>query len=155
MKTLILYSSDYRNNTERIAQLFAEKTDCDLVKIKDAKNVNMDGYDLIGFGSGVYRESLSPKLSRLVDHLDVQGKKVFVYSTSGAGLKYYNNPLVKQLESKGAINKGSFACKGSFAAKEFTENRIFDLIGKLSQGHPNKKDFKKAERFITKITASI
>jgi len=53
------------------------------------------------------------------------------------------------------VNKGSFACKGSFEAREFTNNKIFDIMGKLSQGHPNDKDFKQAERFIGKVLDSL
>lgn len=68
---------------------------------------------------------------------------------------YYNNKLIKLLESKGAANRGSFACKGSFTAREFTNNKIFDILGRLSQGHPNDKDFKKAERFIGRVMDSL
>jgi flavodoxin len=148
MKSLIIYSSDYMKNTEKIARIFSEKIHSELISIGNASNINIKSYDLIGFGSGVYMESLSPKLFKLIDKLDLRGKDVFVFSTSGAGMKFYNSKLIKHLESKGGINRGSFACKGSFAASEFTQNKIFDIIGRLSQNHPNDKDFKKAERFI-------
>lgn len=151
MKTLIIYCSVYRKNTEKIARLLAEKCGCELVDIKNVNNVNINDYDLIGFGSGVYRENLSPELFRLVEKLDLKDKNVFVFSTSGIGMKFYNNKLIRLLESKGAINKGSFACKGSFNASEFTNKKIFNISGKLSQGHPNNKDFKNAEKFIKNI----
>lgn len=151
MSCLILYCSEYKNNTEQIARIFAEKTNSELRNIRDAGDINLNNYDLIGFGSGVYRESLSPKLFRLIDQLDLSGKNVFVFSTNGAGMAYYNNKAIKHLEAKGARNMGSFACKGSFVAKDFTDNKVFDFIGKLSQGHPNQNDFKKAERFIKKL----
>jgi len=61
----------------------------------------------------------------LVDKLNLAGKNVFVFSTSGIGMKFYNNRLIKLLESKGAINKGSFACKGSFMARNFLDFCIF------------------------------
>lgn len=155
MKALIIYCSDYNNNTEKIARIFAEKTDCELINIRDVSDINIENYNLIGFGSGVYRENLSPKVLRLVDKLSLKGKDVFVFSTSGVGMKFYNNSLIKLLESKGAINKGSFACKGSFIAKEFTNKKVFDIMGRLSQGHPNDKDLEKAERFIVRIVGSI
>ena len=151
MKSLIIYCSDYKNNTERIAQMFSEKINSDLINVRNFRDVDLEKYNLIGFGSGVYMEKLSPKLYKLVDKMDLKGKNVFVFSTSGVGMKFYNNSLIKLLKSKGAINKGSFACKGSFIAKEFSKNKIFDIMGRLSQGHPNIKDFKKAERFIRKI----
>lgn len=155
MKSLIIYCSDYKNNTERIAQMFAEKINSDLINVRNFRDVDLEKYNLIGFGSGVYIEKLSPKLYKLVDKMDLKGKNVFVFSTSGVGMKFYNNSLIKLLKSKGAINKGSFACKGSFIAKEFSKNKIFDIMGRLSQGHPNIKDFKKAERFIRKIADSL
>lgn len=155
MKVLIIYYSNYNNNTSKIAQIFAEKTDCELINIGDINDINIENYNLIGFGSGVYRESLSPKLFKLVDKLNLKDKNVFAFSTSGVGMKFYNNRLIKLLKSKGAINKGSFACKGSFVAKEFTNKKVFDIMGKLSQGHPNDKDIKKAEEFIVKVVDSL
>ncbi|ASW43973.1 MAG: flavodoxin [Clostridiales bacterium] len=151
MKALILYYSNYKHNTEKLAKVFARKINCDLINIESTKDINLENYDLIGFGSGVYKESMAPKLFKLVDRLNLKGKNVFVFSTSGVGMKFYNNKLLKLLKEKGAIIKGSFACKGSFIAKEFSDNKIFDFLGKLSQGHPNEKDFKKAEEFITKL----
>jgi flavodoxin len=155
VKSLIIYSSDYKNNTEKIARIFAEKTGSELINIRAVTDVDIENYNLIGFGSGVYRESLSPMLYKLVDKLKLRGKNVFVFSTSGVGMKFYNNKLIKLLVSKGAINKGSFACKGSFVAREFTNNKIFDIMGRLSQGHPGDSDLKQAERFIERVIDSL
>lgn len=155
MKSLIVYCSEYKNNTEKIARVFAGKTGCELVSIRDASDIIIENYNLIGFGSGVYRESLSPKVFRLVDKMNLKGKNVFVFSTSGVGMKFYNNRLIKLLESKGAINRGSFACKGSFIAREFTNKKLFDFMGRLAQGHPNDRDFKEAEKFIVSVLDSL
>ncbi|NLK28358.1 MAG: flavodoxin [Clostridiales bacterium] len=155
MKSLIIYSSEYKNNSGKISQIFAKKLSGDLINLRDESDIDIDHYDLIGFGSGVYKESLSPKLYRMVEKLNLKGKNVFVFSTSGIGMKFYNNRLIKLLESKGAIMKGSFACKGSFISKEFSDNKIFALMDRLSQGHPNDKDFQKAEQFIDQIMVSL
>lgn len=151
MKSLIIYCSVYRKNTEKVAKLFAEKIGCELVDIKNIGNVRISDFDLIGFGSGVYKESLSPKLFKLVEELEVKGKDVFVFSTSGVGMKFYNNKLIKLLASKGANIKGSFACKGSFDAREFSNKKIFQMMSKFSEGHPNGKDLSNAEKFIQRI----
>lgn len=155
MKTLIIYCSEYKKNTEKIVEIFKEKTSCDLMNVKNFREVNLDNYDLIGFGSGVYVESLSPKLFKIIEKLDLKDKNVFVFSTSGVGMKYYNKKLIKVLISTGAINKGSFACKGSFEAKEFSNNKIFHIIGKLTKGHPNHKDFKNAENFFVNMIKQL
>lgn len=151
MRSLIIYCSNYKSNTKKIAQVFAEKIHSELINIKEASDIDVENYDVIGFGSGVYKENLSPEMFELVDNLNLTGKSVFVFSTSGIGMKFYNNKLMKLLVSKGAINKGSFACKGSLVAREFSNNKIFDIVGRLSQGHPNDKDLRKAEKFIEKV----
>lgn len=152
MKTLIVYCSTYKSNTEKIAKVFAEKIDADLINLKNSKDINIEGYDLIGFGSGVYRESMSPQLFNCVDKLKLEGKNVFAFSTSGVGLTFYNNKLIKLLKSKGAVCRGSFACKGSFVSKDFSNNKMFEFMSKFAEGHPNDKDFSKAREFITKTS---
>lgn len=157
MKSIIFYSSDYKKNTKRIAEIMAEELSADLVNIKEMKDftIEIDHFDLIGFGSGVYRESLSQKIYRFAEKLNLTDKNVFVFSTSGVGLKFYNDKLIKNLESKGAKNRGSFASKGYFVATEFTENKIFNLVSGASKGHPNERDFAKARKFIARISDSL
>jgi len=151
MKCLIVYYSTYKKHTEKIAEVFAKKVNADLADLKNSGSIEIDKYDLIGFGSGVYRESMATQLFNYVEKLNLKGKDVFVFSTSGIGKRFYNKKLIKVLESKGAICRGSFACKGSFVSREFSDNKIFEIMSRFSQGHPNAKDFCKAERFIEKI----
>ncbi|WP_422485832.1 flavodoxin family protein [Gudongella sp. DL1XJH-153] len=157
MKALIIYCSDYRGNTEKIAYEIASKIDAEILNIKDFKNdaIDIEEYTLIGFGSGIYRETISHKLYGIVDGLDLGGKDTFVFSTSGVGMKFYNIKLTRLLKKKGAIVLGSFACKGSFTASEFTDKKIFNIFGNMSQGHPDKNDMVNAERFITDFINKI
>lgn len=69
-------------------------------------------------------------------------------------MKFYNNKLIKALESKGAINKGSFSCRGSYDAEKFTKNKIFKAMSIIPKGHPNNSDLKKAEKFFLKMISS-
>lgn len=155
MKMLILYSSDYKGNTEKIANIFSAKADCDLMNIKNREPIQIHAYDLIGFGSGVYKESMSPRLIRLISQLELKGKPVFVFSTSGVGIKSYNRSLIRALKIKGASVRGSFACKGSFVAEEFTNVRIFSFMSRLAKDHPDDRDFRDAEKFILKVVKSL
>lgn len=151
MKSLIIYHSVYNNNTEKIALVLAKKINADLINLKYSKEVKIDGYDLIGFGSGVYKESISPQLFRYIEKLNLKGKDVFAFSTSGIGMGFYNKKLVKLLESKDTRCIGSFACKGSFTSRDFSNNKIFEIMSRFAMGHPNDKDLGKAEKFIDKI----
>jgi flavodoxin len=151
MRALIIYSSTYKKHTEKVAEVFAKKINADLMNVKNSKDITIDNYDLIGFGSGVYKESMAPQIFSLVEKLNLEGKNVFVFSTSGIGMKFYNNSLIKLLESKGAKCKGSFACKGSFVSRDFSDNKIFEIMSRFAEGHPNHKDLGKAEDFIEKV----
>lgn len=153
MKSLIIYYSKYNNNTEKIAKLFADKINADLIKINDKEpaNIIIENYSLVGFGSGVYNESLSPNLLNFVEKLNLKYKNVFVFSTSCVGFKFYNNKLIGVLKSKGAICKGSFACKGNF---DYKGKKIFEFMSKCSYGHPNNEDFNKASNFIENLNAN-
>lgn len=153
MRVLIVYCSDYKGNTEKLAEAFGRKVAADLVNLKKLKEISIEGYDLIGFGSGVYKEDLSPKIYNFINKLNLEGKLVFAFSTSGVGLRLYNKKLVRLLKAKGALCKGSFACKGSFNSREFSENKFFEALSKLAKGHPKDKDLKKAEVFISRLTA--
>lgn len=155
MNSLIVFTSRYRNNTAKIARCFAEKLGSSIIELKDSQDrdpIDTTQYDLIGFGSGVYFEDLASELFTMAEKLLLTNKKTFVFSTSGIGLTYYNNGLIRLLQSKEAVNLGSFACKGEFNAKDFTDNKIFNLLGQLSQGHPGTKDLRAAERFIQKLS---
>jgi flavodoxin len=151
MKSLIIYCSNYSNNTEKIAKVFADKINADLINLKNSGDIKIEDYNLIGFGSGVYMENLAPQLFKCIEKLNLKGKKVFVFSTSGVGFSYYNKKLKSLLVSKGADCKGSFACKGSFVSRDFSNNKIFEFMSKFAEGHPNDKDLSKAERFISKV----
>lgn len=151
MKVLIIYCSTYKNHTEKIAELFAKYANADIINLKGTKDIIIESYDFIGFGSGVYRESMAPQLFSCVEKLNVKSKEIFVFSTSGVGKEFYNKKLIKLLESKGAKCKGSFACKGSFVSRDFSNNKIFEIMSRFAQGHPNEKDLSKANKFIEKI----
>ncbi len=151
MKSLILYYSTYGNHTKQLAELFGRMLKADLISLRNTRDIDIEQYDLIGFGSGIYHESMAPQIFRCAEQLKLEKKDVFIFSTSGVGMTFYNKRLIKLCKEKGANCRGSFACKGSFQSKDFCENKVFELMGNLSQGHPSSKDIRKAERFIDRV----
>lgn len=142
MKTLIIYTSVHHSNTEKIGKVIAESLNADMVK---AENLNLDdlsGYDLIGFGSGIYMSKFHKSITDLIENMPIiSNKKAFVFSTSGMGKMEYNKPLEKKLEEKGFKVIGSFACKG------FDTFGPFKLIGGIAKGRPNDEDIQKAKEW--------
>ncbi|MGZ5511487.1 MAG: flavodoxin domain-containing protein, partial [Nitrososphaeraceae archaeon] len=58
MKVLIIYHSEHHQNTEKIARTMATKIESELKEAKDVNIEDINNYDIIGFGSGVYRGRL-------------------------------------------------------------------------------------------------
>ena len=150
MKSLIILVSIHHQNTKKIADAMAKVLKAKVVgpdEIKDLK-----GYDLVGFGSGIYGFKHHRSLFALVDRLPEQkGKKIFVFSTSGNGGTGYHNSLVKKLGEKGYNVVGQFGCKGfdtmpylGFLSKLLIPNGI-------NQGRPNGQDIEDARAFAKKM----
>ncbi|MBC2581404.1 flavodoxin family protein [Clostridium sp. DJ247] len=146
MKTLIIYTSVHHGNTEKIGKAMAECSNADIIETNDVNVNNLRDYDLIGFGSGIYKGKLHKNIIDLIDKLPVfHNKKAFVFSTSGQGKTKYNNLVEKNLEEHGFEVIGSFACRG------YDTFGPFKLIGGIAKGRPNDDDFKNAKSFVEEL----
>ncbi len=149
MKTLIVYYSAYKKNTEKIAECMAEQFGGDLVHTKDYNENDINNYDIVGFGSGVYNQKMHPSIFKAIEKSNLKNKKTFVFSTSAVGIKKYNNDAIKLLLDKSAKVVGSFSCRGFFTTK------FLDIFGGTAKGHPNNVDFQNAEKFAGSIIKEI
>lgn len=148
MKTcLIIYYSYHHGNTEKIANSMAEISNAKVCTIDKINTVNLQEYDIIGFGAGIAYSKHYDKLLQAVGRLNLQGKNVFVFSTSGMGNAKYNSFLMELLKNAGATVVGNFACKG------FDTYGPIKLIGGIAKGHPNNDDIAAAKQFIQKIVS--
>jgi len=113
-------------------------------------------YDLVGFGSGIYNYQHHTSLLDLVEKLpSVNNKKAFVFSTTGAPAAFgasalaeaikFHTPLNEKLQSKGYTIVDEFICAG------FNTNKFLKWLGGINKGRPNAEDLKNAEEFATKL----
>jgi len=140
MKTLVIYTSKH-GSTEKVARAMAEVLKADLKKTEDTRPETANGYDFIGFGSGIYGGKADKALFELVESLDGKGKKAFVFATSGGAKEESNEHLVKALKAQGFEVAGSFICRGLFAWGPFR------LFGGMNKGRPDEKDLEDAREF--------
>lgn len=144
MKTLIIYKSYHHGNTEKVAKAMAEAAGARLLRLEDAKPGNLEGFDLIGFGSGIYFGKHHKDLRAFVEKLPQQAnRQAFVFSTCGSG-KTQHRTFRELLEKKGFTIKGHFTCKG------FDTFGPFLLIGGLAKGHPDVADLAAAKDFAAR-----
>ena len=82
METIIVYSSKHHMNTEKVAQAIAGELKAEAKKVSEVKPQDLDGYALVGFGSGINGFDVHPEMHALVDGLgEAKGRKAFLFST--------------------------------------------------------------------------
>ncbi|MCP4610388.1 MAG: flavodoxin [Planctomycetes bacterium] len=158
MKTLLVLYSFHHNNTEKIAKAFAQVLDAQIKAPQQIDPDELQRYDLVGFGSGIYSDKHHRSLFTLVEKLPrVNNKKAFIFSTSGApafaldggDLEDYveqaHSPLREKLQSKGYTIVDEFICPGH------NTNKFLKVVGGLNKGRPNAEDLKRAEEFAQKL----
>ena len=96
MKTLIIYKSISHKNTEKVAKVIGEVLDAKLAQPEEIDPSSLAGYDLIGFGSGIYFGKHHKALLKFVGTLPPQNKAAFVFSTCGGWRKNWQLQSVMQ-----------------------------------------------------------
>lgn len=130
----------------KIAEAMSEVAPVTVTELENAKFYNLNEYDIVGFGSGVYFGKHDKELMKFVKSVDDNKAYSFVFSTSGSkNFDKNNRALVKLLESKNKTVLGSFGCRG------FDKFFIFALVGGINKHHPDVDDFDAAQQFITEI----
>jgi len=154
MKSLLVLFSYHHNNTEKIAKVFAKVLDAQIRTPQQINSEELQEYDLIGFGSGIYGGKHHELLLDLADNLpQVTNKKAFIFSTSaiirGAKVAKDHSQLREKLQSKGYIIIDEFGCKG------FNTNSFMKYFGGMNKGRPNAEDLKHAEIFAQNLKHNL
>ena len=146
MKTLIICMSAHHGSTLKIAQAIAKDLDAKLIKPSEFKHENLDDYDMIGLGSGIYDNTLHTTILDLVDGTrTMKDKKAFVFSTAGVLWQDAHAGIRTKLSAKNAEVVGEFRCKG------FNTNSFLKYIGGMNKGRPNADDLKRAKDFAASL----
>ena len=154
MKSLLVLFSIHHNSTKKIANVFAKVLEAQIKTPQQINPEELQEYDLIGFGSGIYDQKHHNLLIGLADKLpQVTNKRAFIYSTSGVSRKYAvdksiddpHSTLRDKLQSKGYSVVDEFNCVG------FNTNSFLKYIGGMNRGRPNIEDLKHAEEFAKNL----
>jgi flavodoxin len=82
VKSLVIVSSYHHKNTKKVASRIAGVRDCRFITPEAVRPQELTGYDLIGFGSGIYDARHHQRFLKLTDKLpQVSGTKAFIFST--------------------------------------------------------------------------
>ena len=150
MKTLIIIYSYHHHNTEKIAQTIAKTLDAQIKTSRETKPEELENYDLIGFGSGIYSAKHHESLLELADKLsEANNKRVFLFSTAAITSEPKMIKDHKELKEKLLVKKyqiiDNFQCKG------FNTNSFLKFFGGMNKGRPNAADHQQAHAFALRL----
>ena len=155
MKSLIVCYSFHHNNTQKVAEAMAKVLDAQVKTPQQTNPEELQQFDLVGFGSGIYAEKHHESLLELADKLpQVTDKKAFIFSTSFVGVdslvfgritSKFHTALREKLQSKGYTVVDEFNCRG------FNTNGIYGRFGGMNKGRPNVEDLKNAKEFAENL----
>ena len=147
-KAIVICESTYHGNTMKVAKKLAERLECDVIGFDEALGSNLEQYEVIGLGSGIYFKMHHPKLLEIASKLNDK-QKVFVFSTHGSPfLGKYHKPLKDVLKAHQVPLVGEFDCKG------YDNTGPFIIVNGGNKGRPHEGDLMKADRFIKAILPS-
>ena len=81
MKAIIIYVSTYQSNTLKVAQRMANELSAFLATTREAENIDLSDYDLIGLGSGINFAQHHCKLLSFAKSHEFRNRNVFIFST--------------------------------------------------------------------------
>jgi flavodoxin len=142
-KTLIICVSFHHGNTRRIAEVMANEIGATILTPDEVSPEQLDDYDLIGWGSGIYFGTHAESLRRLATSLPSKPRQAFIFSTAGLPFlrSWFHSNLRGTLLARGCTVLGEFSCRG------------WDTVGPLAwfggidRSHPNEKDLERARSF--------
>jgi flavodoxin len=154
MKSLLVLFSYHHKNTEKVANVFAEVLDAQIKTPQQINPKELQEYDLIGFGSGIYGAKHHKLLLDLADTIpQVPDMTAFIFSTAAlTGKKKVvkdHSFLREKLQSKGCIIVDEFQCKG------FNTNSFMKYFGGMNKGRPNAEDLKNAKEFAQNLKQNL
>jgi len=154
VKSLVIVFSYHHNNTEKIANACAKALGAEVKTPQQVRPEEIAGYDLVGFGSGIYSATFDSSVLDLADRLpDAAGKKAFLFSTYGAPGFVANREFIEKnhrqirekLQAKGYTVIGEFGCAG------WNTNSFLKYFGGLNKGRPDANDLQNAEAFARQM----
>jgi len=154
MKSLLILFSYHHNNTQKIAEVIAQVLDAKIMRPQEINPEELQEYDLVGFGSGIYSAKHHRTLLDLVDKLpEVTDRKSFIFSTaaltSDKKLTKDHSALREKLQSKGYVVVNDFQCKG------FNTNSFLKYLGGMNKGRPNTEDLEHTREFAESLKLEL
>ena len=145
-KIIIIFESVHQYNTKKIAQVIAQGLQAELCRPEQINSSALTDFDLIGIGSGIYYGKPHENIQHFLMHLPfLQGKKSFLFTTSGTLNQKSIELIQNEVEAKGMKVVDYFSCRG------LNTHGPLKLVGGINKGHPDLEDLQHAEIFAKSL----
>ncbi len=151
MQAVIVYKSLHHGNTKRVAEAMADACGADLVRLGERKNPGLQGYDLVGLGSGIYHSRHHPALVAFAEKAHfAEGTRTFIFSTAGipALSGIWHRPL------RAALGKQGVPIAGELCLPGYDTYAIFGLVGGINRGRPGGRELARAREFAGSMASA-
>jgi flavodoxin len=145
--TAIICISPHHGNTAKIARAMCEASGATLLSVDEAARGSLTGYDLAGFGSGIYYARHHRMLRNLVEAIASLPPRAFLFSTAGLPCmaRVYHWSLRRRLAARGCNVVGEFCCRG------WDTFGPLMLVGGINRSRPNAHDLERAAEFARRL----
>ena len=140
MKSMIVYASHHHGNTEKLVKHLANQYEITLINAEELSQITYEGYDLIGFASGIDFGKFYPAVTALAETLPA-GKLIYALFTCAKDNGKYSDEIQKIAEKTGCTYLGKYGCKG------YNTYGPWKLIGGMNKSHPDQEELTKACSF--------
>ena len=147
MKTVVYYYSRHHGNTLKVLEAMSAEGDMDLIDVTTRQSVRLEGYDCIGFASGIYGFEFQKAVVEFARQYLPQGKPVFFVYTYGGAKGTGAKAVAEIAREKDCTVLGEFSCKG------YDTFGPFKLVGGIAKGHPDRQDLENARAFYRELQA--
>jgi len=100
-KIIIVFESYHHHNTEKIARVVSQGLQAELFKPDQVNLSKLSDFDMIGIGTGIYFGKPHEKIQKFLAQLPpLEGKKAFLFTTSGVQKENYTECIREKIELK-------------------------------------------------------
>ena len=111
MRTAIIYASMHHGNTYKLVEAIKNKYGITVFDATKEAEIDLSGYDIIGFASGIAFGKFYPQINRIAESCLPEGKKIFFLYTCGNKGSYTKN-IRKIVSGKSCDILGTYGCQG-------------------------------------------
>lgn len=146
--SIVVYKSKY-GSTKQYAEWIAEELGCEALDAKNVKIDDLEKYDTIIYGGGLYAEVINGVILLTKNMDKLEGKKLIVYSTGITPLEYreyYDKLVIEKNFKTEMLNKIKvYNFMGKMILDELTivHRTALKTLKKIMQGKENPTEMEK------------